>query len=890
MGRSRHLRRVLAAGVVASVSLTWGAGVAFANDAPDIDQSNNASVSQTPSCYEEIPSSWESGPSECTGAQANTGDNANGSDPQGNLTLQVDLSVSSGAVHEQSMDAFAVGLLIAVAAGTDAAAVAANSASSDNDLTLSDSITTGNAVAGNTATLFGDQANTNGGNAVTIGFGSGASVIDQSNNAYVTADGESSGANSGGNEQGSGGQFNGTGQLALAGALGTPAVALSLGVGVAAGGDASAAAANVSTHDDGEDGVSNFQDVSNTVSTGDATAANTVLVGQAARPASGSTPATPADPFDQTNTNTGNAYTLAGGSFFSFAGSFIGQYNNIVVDPSYNTAEANTGYNSQFSGPQLNGNLQLAGAGAGGAWAGSVGLFGVALALGGDGTAIAANSSDAGNGQMVSNDVTTGDATAQNFVGVVATQTNDNSGNAGALEIGAFVGISVGAIVQNNSLGVEAYGNYAEATSGYNSQIGGFQGNGTLQGAGALAGGGWAGALGALALAGAGDATALAANVAGSANDSTVGNTLLTGQSLAENVVRVDDGQENTNSGWAAGLAALDLFGLGAGVIVQTNSIYSVADGNYAFANSGSNVQGTDVQGNLTLQGGVALAGSGDALSLGLVAGAAGGDAAAAAANDATSSNTQTVTNDATTGVAGAHNFETVIADQSNTNDGDGEVQANAVGISALVGAGAGLGFIVQSNDVYVDGSYNTAVANSGYNAQWSGSQTNISGQLALAGAQGGGALSLALVGAGAFGGDADAAAANTATSTNLQTVSNNLTTGLAEAINSVQVTATQANVNHGNAVGAVIISGPAFDSSARSFSTTTWRLQATPTLQSRTLGRTSRSRAARRTSRSRSPLTAPLAAARQPAPSVVPSRSTAMRPRSRATARFRAT
>ena len=210
------------------------------------------------------PSSWESGPSECTGAQANTGDNANGSDPQGNLTLQVDLSVSSGAVHEQSMDAFAVGLLIAVAAGTDAAAVAANSASSDNDLTLSDSITTGNAVAGNTATLFGDQANTNGGNAVTIGFGSGASVIDQSNNAYVTADGESAGANSGGNEQGSGGQFNGTGQVALAGALGTPAVALSLGVGIAAGGDASAAAANVSTHDDGEDGVSNFQDVSNT--------------------------------------------------------------------------------------------------------------------------------------------------------------------------------------------------------------------------------------------------------------------------------------------------------------------------------------------------------------------------------------------------------------------------------------------------------------------------------------------------------------------------------------------------------------------------------------------------------------------------------------------------
>ncbi len=148
-------------------------------------------------------------------------------------------------------------------------------------------------------------------------------------------------------------------------------------------------------------------------------------------------------------------------------------------------------------------------------------------------------------------------------------------------------------------------------TSGYNSQIGGFQGNGTLQGAGALAGGGWAGALGGLALAGAGDATALAANVAGSLNDSTVENTLLTGQSLAENVVRIDDEQENTNSGWAAGLAALDLIGVGAGVIVQSNVIYSEASWNYAFADSGSNVQGTEGQGNLTLQGAVAARGPG---------------------------------------------------------------------------------------------------------------------------------------------------------------------------------------------------------------------------------------------------------------------------------------
>ena len=819
MTRSRHLRRILAASVVASVSITWGAGVAFATDSPDIDQSNDVSVSQTPSCevWNPTTSEWESGPSYCTGAEANTGDNAHGSDPQGNLTLQADVSVSTGALHEHSMDAFAIGLFIAVAAGTDAAAAAANYASSDNDLTLSDDLTTGNAVAGNTATLFGDQANSNGGSVVTIRHGSGDSAIGQSNDAYVTADGESSSANSGGNEQGSGGQFNGTGQLALAGAVGTPAVALSLGVGIAAAGDAAAAAGNVSTHGDGdeEDGFSNFQDVTNVGETGDATAANTVLVGQPARAANGTTPAVPEDAFDQLNTNSGNAYTLVGGSLFSFAGSFIGQYNTIEVDPSYNTAEANTGYNSQGSGPQVNGNLQLAGAGAGGAWAGSVGLLGVALALGGDGTAIAANSSDAGNGQVVSNDLTTGDATAQNFVGVIATQTNENSGNAGALSLLAFVGVSVGAIVQSNTLDVEANDNYADATSGYNSQTGGYQGNGTLQGAGALAGGGWAGALGALALAGAGDATALAANVAGSLNDSTVESTLHTGQSLAENVVRIDNEQENTNSGWAAGVTALDLIGVGVGVIVQSNVIYSEADGNYAFADSGSNTQGTGGQGNLTLQGGVALAGAGDALSLGLLAGAAGGDAAAAAANAATSSNTQSVTNDATTGVAGAHNFETVQALQSNTNDGDGEPQANAVGLAVIVGAGAGIGFIGQFNYVAVDGSYNTAIANSGYNAQWSGPQTNITGQLALAGAQGGGALSLALVGAGAFGGDAGAAAANTATSSNLQTVSNTLTTGLAEAINSVQVTATQANVNHGNAVGAVIISGHEHDAGA---------------------------------------------------------------------------
>ena len=48
MSRSRHFRRILAAGVVASVSLTWGAGVAFAHESPPpINQSNNIGVEQT---------------------------------------------------------------------------------------------------------------------------------------------------------------------------------------------------------------------------------------------------------------------------------------------------------------------------------------------------------------------------------------------------------------------------------------------------------------------------------------------------------------------------------------------------------------------------------------------------------------------------------------------------------------------------------------------------------------------------------------------------------------------------------------------------------------------------------------------------------------------------
>ena len=120
-----------------------------------------------------------------------------------------------------------------------------------------------------------------------------------------------------------------------------------------------------------------------------------------------------------------------------------------------------------------------------------------------------------------------------------------------------------------------------------------------------------------------------------------------------------------------------------------------------------------------------------------------------------------------------------VSADQANTNDGD-TFQGNAIGIAAIVYAGVAIGVIGQSNYVEVDAFYNGAFANTGGNAQFSGPQVNITGQLALAGAQGGGALSLGLIGAGALGGDADSTAANAADSSSWQQVANNLTTGIA--------------------------------------------------------------------------------------------------------------
>ena len=398
-----------------------------------------------------------------------------------------------------------------IAIGGDASAGAANLASSDNDLTLSSTLETGDAIAGNSVSVVGGQTNDNSGSVLIARFGSGVSAINQSNDASVLADDNSAYANSGGNVQATGGQLNLTGQLALAGAQGSPGLALALGVGIAAGGDALASAGNVSGHSE-SDAFNNVQDVTNDGTTGGHGRGEL----GSGRHAGQRRSETDASPFVQSNSNSGNAYTLVGDACLSFAGAFVTQFNDLVVGPSDNEATANSGYNLQASGPQLNGNLQLAGAGASGGWAGSVGLLGLAVAFGGDADATAANVADSGNSQTVSNSLVTGDATAQNFTGVVATQTNTNEGNAGALD---------GLRVHRHQPSAASFSTTAptswrttttqKRSTGYNAQIGGFQGNGTIQGAGAIASGGWAGALGALALANAGDATATAANLAG---------------------------------------------------------------------------------------------------------------------------------------------------------------------------------------------------------------------------------------------------------------------------------------------------------------------------------------------------------------------------------------
>ena len=72
-----------------------------------------------------------------------------------------------------------------------------------------------------------------------------------------------------------------------------------------------------------------------------------------------------------------------------------------------------------------------------------------------------------------------------------------------------------------------------------------------------------------------------------------------------------------------------------------------------------------------------------------------------------------------------------------------------AVALPGSPSSGVGIGVvIVQSNYAEIDSDNNCAIANTGANAQFSGPQINITGQLALAGAQGGGALGARFFGA----------------------------------------------------------------------------------------------------------------------------------------------
>jgi hypothetical protein len=108
---------------------------------------------------------------------------------------------------------------------------------------------------------------------------------------------------------------------------------------------------------------------------------------------------------------------------------------------------------------------------------------------------------------------------------------------------------------------------------------------------------------------------------------------------------------------------------------------------------------------------------------------------------------------------------------------------------ASLLGADA---LVVEKTELYGGTS-----ANSGGNVQATGGQLNLTGQLALAGAQGSPGVALALGVGIAAGGDALASAGNVSTHTccgdpdnfnNFQNVTNNMTTGNAVAVNSVQV------------------------------------------------------------------------------------------------------
>jgi hypothetical protein len=96
-----------------------------------------------------------------------------------------------------------------------------------------------------------------------------------------------------------------------------------------------------------------------------------------------------------------------------------------------------------------------------------------------------------------------------------------------------------------------------------------------------------------------------------------------------------------------------------------------------------------------------------------------------------------------------------------------------------------------------------------GDNAQFSGPQVNITGQLALAGAQGGGALSSASSAQAPSGRRRFGCGERSLTAAAGSRSANNLTTGIATAINYWSLTATQANSNAGDATGVVLAAHP---------------------------------------------------------------------------------
>ncbi len=139
--------------------------------------------------------------------------------------------------------------------------------------------------------------------------------------------------------------------------------------------------------------------------------------------------------------------------------------------------------------------------------------------------------------------------------------------------------------------------------------------------------------------------------------------------------------------------------GVGAGFVYQSNSASQRPEDNTALANTGANVQGTLGPGQPDPAGlGSRSPVAASAISLGVVAGAVGGDATALPANKAWSSNSQKVHNEATTGCCGCPNVTVLDLEQGNVNGGDGHHDGDDRPVSPLAVVGVGVGVIIQTN------------------------------------------------------------------------------------------------------------------------------------------------------------------------------------------------